>query len=379
MIVLALDTATPAVTAGVVRRDAGEHMLAEHVTVDARAHAETLTPNILAALAESGQAMADLDAVVVGCGPGPFTGLRVGMATAAAVGHALDIPVYGACSLDAIGVRTRGDVLVVTDARRREVYWARYRDGIRIEGPAVNAAADVACEGARAVAGSADHAAMFPLPRLDAEHPTPVGLVRAVDWTADPGPLVPLYLRRPDAKTLAERQAVTRLADGRAASGSSVTVTIDRLTRADAARCAELEAQLFDGDDPWSASAFVSELGRRHNHYVAARTADKLVGYAGITRLGLLPPHEYEIHTIGVDPAFHGQGTGRRLLDSLLDFADGGTVFLEVRTDNAAAIALYRSAGFVEVGLRKRYYRASGADAYTMRRERRRRARRQAP
>jgi ribosomal-protein-alanine N-acetyltransferase len=213
--------------------------------------------------------------------------------------------------------------------------------------------------------------------------------------------LVPLYLRRPDAKTLAERQAVTRLADGRGASGSSVsfplrasgssvsfplrasgssvTVTIDRLTRADAARCAELEAQLFDGDDPWSASAFVSELGRRHNHYVAARTADKLVGYAGITRLGLLPPHEYEIHTIGVDPAFHGQGTGRRLLDSLLDFADGGTVFLEVRTDNAAAIALYRSAGFVEVGLRKRYYRASGADAYTMRRERRRPARRQAP
>jgi tRNA threonylcarbamoyl adenosine modification protein YeaZ/ribosomal-protein-alanine acetyltransferase len=401
VIVLALDTATPAVTAGVVRRDAGEHVLAEHVTVDARAHAETLTPNILAALAESGQAMADLDAVVVGCGPGPFTGLRVGMATAAAVGHALDIPVYGACSLDAIGVRTRGDVLVVTDARRREVYWARYRDGIRIEGPAVNAAADVACEGARAVAGSADHAAMFPLPRLDAEHPTPVGLVRAVDWTADPGPLVPLYLRRPDAKTLAERQAVTRLADGRGASGSSVsfplrasgssvsfplrasgssvTVTIDRLTRADAARCAELEAQLFDGDDPWSASAFVSELGRRHNHYVAARTADKLVGYAGITRLGLLPPHEYEIHTIGVDPAFHGQGTGRRLLDSLLDFADGGTVFLEVRTDNAAAIALYRSAGFVEVGLRKRYYRASGADAYTMRRERRRPARRQAP
>ena len=379
MIVLALDTATPAVTAGVVRRDAGEHVLAEHVTVDARAHAETLTPNILAALAESGQAMADLDAVVVGCGPGPFTGLRVGMATAAAVGHALDIPVYGACSLDAIGVRTRGDVLVVTDARRREVYWARYRDGIRIEGPAVNAAADVACEGARAVAGSADHAAMFPLPRLDAEHPTPVGLVRAVDWTADPGPLVPLYLRRPDAKTLAERQAVTRLADGRGASGSSVTVTIDRLTRADAARCAELEAQLFDGDDPWSASAFVSELGRRHNHYVAARTADKLVGYAGITRLGLLPPHEYEIHTIGVDPAFHGQGTGRRLLDSLLDFADGGTVFLEVRTDNAAAIALYRSAGFVEVGLRKRYYRATGADAYTMRRERRRPARRQAP
>ena len=86
------------------------------------------------------------------------------------------------------------DVLVVTDARRRELYWARYRDGIRFEGPAVNAPADVPWEGANAVAGSADHAAMFPLPRLDAEQPTPVGLVRAVDWTADPGPLVTMWL-----------------------------------------------------------------------------------------------------------------------------------------------------------------------------------------
>jgi [ribosomal protein S18]-alanine N-acetyltransferase len=144
------------------------------------------------------------------------------------------------------------------------------------------------------------------------------------------------------------------------------------LTRADADRCAELEAQLFDGDDPWRASAFLAELEGRHNHYVAARTEDKLVGYAGIARLGLLPPHEYEIHTIGVDPAFQGQGIGRRLLDALLSVADcagrTGTVYLEVRTDNEPAIAMYRSAGFVEVGLRKRYYRTSGADAYTMRR-----------
>ena len=97
-----------------------------------------------------------------------------------------------------------------------------------------------------------------------------------------------------------------------------MTVSIEPLTRADADRCAELEAQLFDGDDPWPASAFLAELEGRHNHYVAARTEDKLVGYAGIARLGLLPPHEYEIHTIGVDPAFQGQGIGRRLLDALL-------------------------------------------------------------
>jgi ribosomal-protein-alanine N-acetyltransferase len=147
-----------------------------------------------------------------------------------------------------------------------------------------------------------------------------------------------------------------------------VTLSIEPLTRADAARCAELEVQLFEGDDPWPASAFVSELSGRHNHYVAARTADQLVGYAGIARLGLLRPYEYEIHTIGVDPAFQGRGIGRLLLDALLHYADGAAVYLEVRTDNAPAIALYRSAGFVEIGLRKRYYRVSGADAYTMRR-----------
>ena len=106
-VILAIDTATPAVTAGVVRRDAENvEVLAEQVTVDARAHAEQLTPNIVGALADAGLTAEDLDAVVVGCGPGPFTGLRVGMATAAAYGHALGIPVHGVCSLDAIGIET---------------------------------------------------------------------------------------------------------------------------------------------------------------------------------------------------------------------------------------------------------------------------------
>ena len=207
-LILAVDTATPAVTAGVVRFDGSScAILAERVTVDARAHAERLTPNVLAALDEAALTMADLDAVVVGCGPGPFTGLRAGMATAAAYGHALGIPVHGVCSLDAIGVRTTGHTLVVTDARRREVYWARYRDGLRTVGPAVNALADVDPGTAQAVAGSPEHAAQFGLPLCEPVYPTPVGLVAAVsDWSDDPAPLVALYLRRPDAKPLAARQ-----------------------------------------------------------------------------------------------------------------------------------------------------------------------------
>ena len=191
--VLAIDTATPAVIAGVLsREDSGRIVeLAQRISVDVRAHAELLTPNVIAALTDARVSMSAIDAVVVGCGPGPFTGLRVGMATAAAYGHALDVPVFGVCSLDAIGGQTRGEVLVITDARRREVYWARYRDGVRTDGPGVDAQADVPVGGAELVAFA---------------QPSPAGLVAAVaDWEAEPLPLIPLYLRRPDAKTLAER------------------------------------------------------------------------------------------------------------------------------------------------------------------------------
>lgn len=207
-VILTLDTATPAVTAGVVRLDSsGCTVLAERVIFDARAHAERLTPNVLEALADAALMMTNLDAVVVGCGPGPFTGLRAGIATAAAYGHALGIPVHGVCSLDAIGCLTAGTTLVVTDARRREIYWARYRDGVRTDGPAVSVPADVAPSTDRAVAGSPQHAALFELPHCGPIYPTPAGLVAAVpDWSGQPPPLVALYLRRPDAKPLAARQ-----------------------------------------------------------------------------------------------------------------------------------------------------------------------------
>lgn len=206
--VLVIDTSTPVVIAGVVHRhdDGRVDTVAQRIAVDAHAHAEQLTPTVIGAVADAGTTLAAMDAVVVGCGPGPFTGLRVGMATAAAFGHALAVPVHGVCSLDAIGNQTLGDVLVVTDARRREVYWARYRDGVRVDGPAVAAAAEVPVAGARQVAGSPEHCAMFDLPRIQPTHPVPAGLVAAVaDWGVAPAPLVPLYLRRPDAKTLAER------------------------------------------------------------------------------------------------------------------------------------------------------------------------------
>ena len=213
MLVLAVDTATPAVTAGVVRLDGGvPRTLASRVTVNARAHAEVLTPHIMECLGEAGVEPADLDAVVVGIGPGPYTGLRVGMATAAAFGDALGRPVYGVCSLDAIAVDAADDrdLLVVTDARRREVYWARYSGGVRVTGPGVDKPADLEPQPSVVVTGSEAHATLFDLPVVGEPSPSPAGLVTVAASDilagADPEPLVPLYLRRPDAVAIADRK-----------------------------------------------------------------------------------------------------------------------------------------------------------------------------
>ncbi|MGH3977760.1 MAG: tRNA (adenosine(37)-N6)-threonylcarbamoyltransferase complex dimerization subunit type 1 TsaB [Pseudonocardiaceae bacterium] len=218
MLVLAIDTATPAVTAGLLRlpTDGPAQLLARRVTVDARAHGELLTPSIRAVLAEAAAGFGDLDAVVCGAGPGPFTGLRVGMVTAAALGDALGIPVHPVCSLDAIAheAGAGAPLLVATDARRREVYWARYdAGGSRVDGPHVQRATEVPVDGVAAAAGAAATALGPGLPAVGPEYPGPAGLVAV---TADvlrrgapPAPLTPLYLRRPDAVEPGDRKRVT--------------------------------------------------------------------------------------------------------------------------------------------------------------------------
>ena len=149
MLVLAFDTATPAVT---VALHDGAYVLAETTTVDARRHGELLASSIDAVLAEVGAGRLDITAVAAGTGPGPYTGLRAGLVTARVLGSALGVPVYGVCTLDVVatGVVSRGTAagqgfIVATDARRREVYWARYdADGSRLDGPAVGFPADIA-------------------------------------------------------------------------------------------------------------------------------------------------------------------------------------------------------------------------------------------
>lgn len=196
VLVLAIDSATPTVVAGVVDSATNE-VLGETILENCRDHNEQLVPATQAALRKAGKTFADIDAIVVGTGPGPFTGLRVGMATAAAFGDALGIPVHGVCSLDAIAGQMPGeDKVVAIDARRREAYWARYA-GERVGDPDVTPYDQVPRDVVlNAPANLQEH---FPEATFDL-YPTPLALVEVAALGETPEPLVPMYLRRPDAK-----------------------------------------------------------------------------------------------------------------------------------------------------------------------------------
>ena len=213
MLVLALDTSTAAITAGVVDVDADRHsavLLSQRCEIDGFGHAELLMPLLHAALADSSVALSDAVAVVVGLGPGPFTGLRVGIATAAALGDGLGVPVFGVPSHEAFAAGL-DQVLVVTDARRREVHASVYADGQLTAGPAPvrpdALAGWLAENGVRPtlVTGAAADAVaeMLDLPAVKPALPTATALVgaaaRSLTGGETPAPLTPLYLRRPDA------------------------------------------------------------------------------------------------------------------------------------------------------------------------------------
>lgn len=216
-LVLALDTSSAAVTAAVVEvTDDGCRTVAQRRHVDPRGHAEHLAPEIAECLREVGAAPADLAAIVAGTGPGPYTGLRVGLVTAAVTGEVLGIPTYGVCSLDGIagGHPDVPRLLVAGDARRKEVYWARYEAGRRVTGPHVDRPDLIEVEDVDAMAGAGArlYADRLGLRLLDGDYPDPRALVvvardRVLD-EAPTQPLTPLYLRRPDAAVPAGPKAV---------------------------------------------------------------------------------------------------------------------------------------------------------------------------
>jgi tRNA threonylcarbamoyl adenosine modification protein YeaZ len=202
-VLLAFDTATPAVTVALYD---GERVVAERTTVDAMRHGELLAPGIAAVLADAGIVRQDLTAVAVGVGPGPFTGLRVGLMTARTLAVVLGIPVYGVCTLDVLAAEAvdtgtvSGPFAVATDARRKEVYWATYdAGGARLTGPDVLRPATVATDGPVVGRGTVLYPEAFPGGR-GPEHPSAAVLARVVaDERAELHDPEPMYLRRPDA------------------------------------------------------------------------------------------------------------------------------------------------------------------------------------
>jgi tRNA threonylcarbamoyladenosine biosynthesis protein TsaB len=195
VLLLAIDTSAGTSVAVV---DGGDRVLAQLDEAGTRSHAERIGPLLLGALAEAGVEPAELDAVVAGMGPGPFTGLRVGIAAARTFARGIGVPVVPIASHDAVALDRSASVLVVTDARRREVAWSAYAapDGsgipLRVRGP----------ELARADALDAAVAGVDSRERVDAAL-IPAGALgmlaaRLLDAGRDPGPAEPLYLRAPD-------------------------------------------------------------------------------------------------------------------------------------------------------------------------------------
>ncbi|HBF79339.1 MAG TPA: tRNA (adenosine(37)-N6)-threonylcarbamoyltransferase complex dimerization subunit type 1 TsaB [Streptomyces sp.] len=210
-----MDTATPAVT---VALHDGDRVVAETGQVDARRHGELLLPAVDRVLAEAGVKLDAVTDVVVGVGPGPYTGLRVGLVTAATFGSVLTVPVHGVCTLDGLAhaAGVEGPFAVATDARRKEVYWARYEDGrTRTGEPAVDRPADIAerLAGLPVVgAGALLYPEAFPDAR-GPEHVSAGALASvAAERLAAGGELLPpqpLYLRRPDAQVPKNYKVVT--------------------------------------------------------------------------------------------------------------------------------------------------------------------------
>lgn len=219
MRLLALDTATSAISVAV---HDGERVLASRSVVDARRHTELLAPLVVETLARAATAVDELTHVAVGTGPGPFTGLRVGLVTAQTLAHARGITVHGVCSLDALAAAAaagghEGELLVASDARRKEVYWARYRcaaGGITpLDEPAVTRPADLP-DDVRALPTVGRGPLLYPdllAHPLDLAGEVADGVLLDVDAgvlaalaarriaAGEEMPVEPLYLRRPDA------------------------------------------------------------------------------------------------------------------------------------------------------------------------------------
>ena len=379
--VVAIETATE--TVGVaLRTTAG--VQAEFVLTGRRRHVETLTPALEHLLAQVGLVPGDLNVVAVDVGPGLFTGLRVGVAAAKGLAQALGIGVVGASSLDILAAGAaraghRGLVLSCVDARRGEVFAAVHHIESRrtttermapglfspatlaealgglLRNAPVLAVGDGAARYAKvlgAVPGVEIRAPALSFPPPEALLNLALRRLDAGEPPADPGCIVPLYMREADAKSNFARR------------GADLMLRIDKLRRRDLRHVLPIEAVVFP--EPWSPAVFNSELAlRRGRLYRAAWDGDVMAGYIGF----LIVDDEAHMTTIATAPAYQRSGVATTLIiDGVRTLRGDGVrhLSLEVATNNEPAQALYRRFGFAPVGVRKNYYPVTGQDALVM-------------
>jgi len=337
---LVIDTSTPRTIAAIIEQGfvtwSGFHD-------GATSHGEALGK--LIAEAKNQTNFNSLDQVVVGMGPGPFTGLRVGIAFARTFAMAREIPCIGVVSLDAIAgaaAEMASDFYVITDARRKEIYWVKYqKNGERITEPQVAKREEVDFEN---------------LPVIEFGFPDPLTLVKLTTHSNSVR-TQPLYLRKPDA-------VLPKLPE----------LKYRAMTNFDLGAVLEIEKQLFP--DPWNLAQFKEELAgvpKTRSYFVAElATTQKVVGFAGLFCPGV--GADADIQTISVSAQYQGNGIGQALLDLLINAAierSAPAIFLEVRAENEQARALYAKNGFTQISVRKNYYqnaqpRSKRSDAIIM-------------
>ena len=327
--VLAIDTSTAQTSVALIQD--GE-VLFNKSHNDPLAHGEVLPKLVAQALAVSKQ----IDLIAVGMGPGPFTGLRVGIAFAQSYALAAQIDWVGVCSLDAMAAGiNQSEFIVSTDARRKERFWARYKDGVRITQPAVSKASELEKFGL-SIFTEGDY---FP-------DPVAVAKIALTSKSVEQ----PIYIRKPDAYPL------------------PTGVKFRPMTALDLVSAIAIEKEVY-GKTAWSADQFKEEFAKapKSAQYLAAEFEGQLIAYAGIFYVADVA----DIHTLTVVADQRRKGIGRELLKRLIDWArvkKAPAIMLEMRLGNDAARPLYESFGFIEISKRENYY-GPGLTAVVMRKE----------
>ena len=327
--VIAIDTSTAQTSVALIQD--GE-ILFNKSHNDPLAHGEVLPKLVAEALAVNNK----IDLVAVGMGPGPFTGLRVGIAFAQSYALAAQIDWVGVCSLDAMAAGiNQSEFIVSTDARRKERFWARYKEGVRITDPAVSKASELEKFGLL-ILNEGDY------------FPDPVALAKIALTLKSVEQ--PIYIRKPDAYPLPQG------------------VKFRPMTSLDLVPAIAIEKEVY-GKTAWSADQFKSEFAKspKSAQYLAAEFEGQLIAYAGIFYVADVA----DIHTLTVVADHRRKGIGRELLKRLIDWArvkKAPAIMLEMRLGNDAARPLYESFGFIEISRRENYY-GPGLTAVVMRKE----------